>query len=243
MRFYGMFDDIEIENANKLNELLPIELGNFLLLLDVLNSYLNKVNGTIRNDQYPQHTILNFSAQNLQLVNNAYILFTQGYLRSPAILLRAVSEQLILSMFFLEYPEKENEYRTTPYMDFFKENRIEKMLSQIDREGKIFKKDNFAEYNYWNRAIYRNFFEQLSNFVHSNPDVIDNLMYDETAGKYHKGPKIQNIDILKYFMRMLYESILFTILILDKAFEPKQEKKEMEIIKKATQIIKENLKA
>lgn len=242
MKFYSYFEDIESKNSDEINKKFSTEISYFLLLLEVLDSYLNKVNGKIRNDQFPEHTILNFSAQNLQLINNAFILFTQGYLRSPSILLRTVSEQLILSMFFKEFPNKEQEYKNTSYRDFFKENRIEKMLSKIDREGKIFKVKKFTKYNYWNKTIYKNFFEELSYFVHSNPNVINNLMYDETNGKYHKGPKLQDKDILKALLRKLFESTLYTILILDKTFEPNQTKEEIERIIKATKIINTNLK-
>lgn len=241
MRFYSLFEEIEQENADNINKLLGEEITHLILLFDVLNSYLNKINGKIRIDQHPEHTILNFSAQNLQLANNAFILFTQGYLRSPATLLRTVSEQLILSMFFKEYPDKEIEYRETHYSEFFKNNRLEKMLSKIDREGTVFRIANFTEFNYWNKVIYKGLFEELSYFSHSNPNVINNIMYDEAVGKYHKAPKLQEEKILKNILRKLYESTLFTILIIDKTFEPEQTDDEIEKIKKAVEIINTKL--
>lgn len=242
MRFYSLFDDIECKNADKINQLFSSEASHLLLLFEVINSYLNKVNGKIINNQYPEHTILNLSAQNLQLINSAYILFTQGYLRSPAILLRTVSEQLILCMFFKEFREKEKEYREKHYSIFFHDNKIDKMLSMIDKSGKVFKVPRFTTFNYLNRMIYKNLFEELSYFVHTDINIINNIMYDESVGKYHKSPRLQDEEILKSILAKLYMCALYTILIIDKTFEPEQDEKEIRIITKATKIINSRLR-
>lgn len=164
-------------------------------------------------------------------------MFTKGYIRSPAILLRTVSEQLILCMFFKEYPEKEREYRNSHYSIFFKNNRIEKMLKTIDRKGKVFRVNEFTKFNYWNKMIYKTLFEELSHFVHTNIDLINNIMYDETIQKYHKTPKVQNKKTLKSLLSKLYVSTVYSIFILDKSFEPEQDRGEIEAISKATKII------
>lgn len=241
MRFYSYFEDVELANADSINEQFPVEIGQLIMLFDVLNGYLDKVNGKIKTDQYPEHTVLNFSAQNLQLINNAYILFTQGYFRSPAALLRTVSEHLILSMYFVEYPDKEAEYRSIHHSDFFNKNAIEKMLSKIDREGKVFRIASFKKYNFWNKTIYKNLFEELCYFVHPNVNIINNLMFDEVDGKYHKGPRLQDHDLLCVLLRKIFECLVYSILILDKTFKPEQTSQEIEVIKKSTEMISSRL--
>lgn len=62
MIFYSLFSDVENENADRINALFPSKLGDLLMLFQVFDNYLNKVNGKIRTDQYPEHTILNLSA-------------------------------------------------------------------------------------------------------------------------------------------------------------------------------------
>jgi len=242
MQFDGLFKDVEQENAAELNKYLSAELGHQLVLLDTLDDYLNKSNSGVSTNNSLQITILNLMAQNLLLLNNSYLLFTQGYLRSAAVLLRTVSEQLILGMFFCENPEKEEEYKSTPHQDFFRNNRIEKMLKQIDDNGKIFKIENFSKFKFWNKHIFQNLFEEMSHFSHVDLEVINSLMLDPTTGKFHKTPWVHEDKVLlRIFLRKIMVCTIFSILVLDKFFEPEQSADQIDAIKVATGYINGSL--
>lgn len=237
-----MFDDLEQLNAEELNRRFPSELGCQLVLLGVLDEYLNKSSASVKTDNSLQCTILGLMGQNLLLLNSSYLLFTQGYLRNSAILLRTVSEQLILGMFFCENPEKEEEYRITPHQEFFRTNKIKKMLKQIDDNGKIFKIENFKEFKFWNRHIFENLFEEMSHFSHVDMRVINSLMLDPKTGKFHKVPWVHEDKILlKIFLRKIMICTIFSILVLDKFFAPEQSPEHIKTIEDATKYINESL--
>lgn len=242
MTYYGLFFDVEQKNADVLSKVLGAELGQQAALLHLFDEYLeSSAGGGVRVDSH-EHTTLCLMAQNLLLLNNIYQLFTQGYLRSPAILLRTVAEQLILSMFFCEFPEKDKEYREKPHQDFFHENRIEKMLKQIDESGKIFKVANFRKFKFWNRHIYQNLYEEMSELSHINLNIIESLMLDKTTKKYYKQPWVYEDDgVLRIMLRKIMTSTIFSILILDKVFNPNQTEQHAGVLNKAFEYINGSL--
>lgn len=237
-----MFNDLEQVNAEELNRRFPSELGHQLVLLGVLDEYLNKSSVGVKTDDSLQRTILGLMAQNLLLLNNSYLLFTQGYLRNSAILLRTVSEQLILGMFFCENPEKEEEYRVTSHQEFFRTNKIEKMLKQIDDNGKIFKIEHFKKFKFWNKHIFQNLFKEMSYFSHVDLEVINSLMFDPKTGKFHKVPWVHEDGVLlRIFLRKIMTCNIFSILVLDKFFAPEQSPEHVKAIEDATKYINGSL--
>jgi hypothetical protein len=207
------------------------DLDLLFSLIEVIDECLNRLGGKVVIGHDPDHAILLLCAQNLSLINNATSLFELGYVREPLILLRTVSEQIILAMFFKENPGKASEFRTVDHREFYQDNRIEKMLSSIDREGKVFKRKEDPGYNYWNRIVYKDLFEQLSVFSHVNLDAIEEYMFDQDTDSYVKGPRKFPNSRMKQIMRIHFSAALITVLILTTTFSIELTGKELQAVK------------
>jgi len=211
----GIFEEEEKHITNSFNTKFKRELGVYDQLLTVYSSFLQATSGKIKDNDFPNWTILILLSQTLPLMDNGIKLLKEGYLRSSEILIRVASEAIILSTYFKEFPETEVEYRTINYRDFFHKHNIDDMLKKVEKEGKVFISNKAeAKKIKWSKIVFTNTFKEASRFVHNNPNVIYDLTKnnsDPNSGDLIMGPQLYSDDILStrpYFLSLFWEFLL-----------------------------------
>lgn len=241
MKNAGIFEDIEkISREDFLNK-FPKEVDVFNQLLNVYEAFIKATSNKIKDNDYPNWTILMLLSQTLPLMNNGINLLSSGYLRSSEIMIRVTAEAIILSLYFKEFPETEIEYRTTNYRDFFHNHSIDDMLKKVEKDGKIFiTNKEKAKQVKWNKIVFINLFKESSKFLHNNPDLIYNLTLNNNniqKGELIIGPQIYEEGILSMGMRRLFNTLLFSLVALGMSLNIIVDENEKSVMEKSSEII------
>jgi hypothetical protein len=240
----GIFEEIENTCRNNFESKFTNEVEVFNQLLNVYEAFIKATSDNIKDNDYPNWTILMLLSQTLPLMNNGVNLLSAGYLRSSEIMIRVAAEAIILSLYFKEFPETEIEYRTTNYRDFFHNHSIDKMLKKVEKEGTIFiKNKEKAKQVKWNKIVFENLFKESSKFLHNNPDLIYSITLnnDNTeTGHMIMGPQEYNDETLSMGLRRLFNTLLFSLVALGMSLNISADDTEKSIMEKSSQII-ENL--
>lgn len=239
----GIFENEEKEILNSFTQKFGDELELFNKLLNVYTSFLEATSGKIKDNEYPNWTILILLSQTLPLVNNGVSHLAHGYLRSSEIMIRVAAEAIILSAYFKEFPDAEEKYRNVNYRDFFKEHKIDDMLKKIEHNGKIFISNKAkAKQISWNKIVFLNLFKESSRFLHNNPDVIYDLSRDNVSSSPEKGvlimgPQLYSEDILAMGMRRLFNTLLFSLVVLGVSLKIIPNAAEKTIMEESSKVI------
>jgi len=217
------------------------EVELFTSLLRVYESFIKATSGKVKDNEYPNWSILMLLSQVLPLMNNALVLLAKGYLRSSEIMIRVASEGMILAAYFKEFPDAEKEYRSLNYRDFFHNHKIEKMLKRVENEGKLFIRDKIEAKNVrWNKIVFKNLFEESSKFLHNNPDLIydmslDNRSSNPSKGDLILGPQLYSDESLAMGLRRLFNALLFSLVILGVSLNIAPDEAEKTILTKSSE--------
>lgn len=239
----GVFIEEEKSVRDYFSAKFPEEIELFNKLLDVYASFLKATSGKIKDNDYPNWTILVLLSQTLPLMNNGLSLLASGYLRSSEIMIRVASEAMILSAYFKEFPDAEEEYRTLNYRDFFHNHKIEEMLKRVEKEGKIFISDKEAAKKVqWNKIVFLNLFKESSRFLHNNPNLLYDLTVDNIGSSPEKGPLIMgpqlySDDSLSMGLRRLLNALLFSLVVLGISLNIYPDKNEKTIMEESGKVI------
>jgi hypothetical protein len=218
------------------------EVEVFNKLLKVYESFLQATSGKVKDNEYPNWTILILLSQTLPLMNNGLELLTTGYLRSSEIMIRVASEAMILSAYFKEFPETEVEYRTTNYRDFFRNHKIDDMLKKMEQEGKVFiSNKEKAKQVQWSKIVFLNLFKESSRFLHNNPDLLYDLTVDNVGNAPEKGalimgPQLYSDDSLSMGLRRLFNALLFSLVVLGVSLNISPDEKEKAVMDESGEI-------
>ena len=217
----------------------------FNQLLEVYASFLKATSGKVKDNEYPNWTLLILLSQALPLMDNAFYLLSCGYIRSSEIMIRVVAEAVILSAYFKEFPDTEIEYRTNNYRDFFKNHKIEDMLKRVEKDGKVFISDKQkAKQVKWHKIVFLNLFKESSRFLHNNPDVIygitkNNIRVSKNNHELIMGPQLYSDDILRMGLRRLFNTLLFSLVVLGVSLNIYPDDKEKNIMEQSQKMIEE----
>lgn len=238
----GIFSEEEKIIKDTFLQKFKEEVEIFNKLLKVYEAFLQATSGKVKDNEYPNWTILILLSQTLPLMNNGLELLTTGYLRSSEIMIRVASEAMILSAYFKEFPETEVEYRTTNYRDFFRNHKIDNMLKKVEHEGVIFiSNKEKAKQVQWNKIVFLNLFKESSRFLHSNPDLIYDLTVDNVGNAPEKGslimgPQLYVDDSLSMGLRRLFNAFLFSLVVLGISLNISPDKKEKAVMEESSKI-------
>lgn len=221
------------------------EVELFRKLLDVYSSFLAATSGKVKDNDYPNWTLLVLLSQTLPLMNNGLSLLASGYLRSSEIMIRVASEAMILSAYFKEFPDAEIEYRSQNYRDFFHNHKIEEMLKRVEKKGAIFISDKEAAKKVqWNKIVFFNLFKESSRFLHNNPTLLYDLTVDNIGSVLEKGdlimgPQLYPYDSLSMGLRRLFNTTLFSLVVLGVSLNITPDDKERAVMEESQKIIEE----
>lgn len=230
----GIFTKIE-ENIQAITyEKFAKEIELFNKLLTVHENFVLATSGKVIKPYYPNFTILILLAQTVPLLNNGIDLLCKGYLRSTEFMIRAVTEAVILSAFFKEFPEKEVEYRTLNHRDFNDRYKMRTMLNMVENNGKKFILDkNEAKKIHWNKVVYKTMYKEACRFLHND----FNLLYDLTKNNYMEkqedliiGPQPYTNKDISISIGRLFSTLLFSLVTLGISLNISADDEEMKII-------------
>lgn len=159
-----------------------------------------------------------------------------GYLKPSIALMRVALENLIFSMYYLEFPEDIKYKAKTRSLSsklskigYQKQTLIENMLERIDAEGKILKtkiKNEKDEDWLWYKILYENLVDMTNNFVHANFTFIHNSLKSQNRSKDGNtilvlGPHDVDIepDAMKNTLKQILLVLMFQTLIFQIALE------------------------
>lgn len=236
----GTFGQQEAEIQKEFLSKFDKEVDLFNKLLEVYESFLDATTGQLKDTDSPNWTILLLLSQTLPLMNNAIELLSKGYLRSSEILVRIAGEAIILSIIFKEYPKIEKEYKKLNHNVFFRKYRIKNKLSDIQKKGKYFspkgRKDNIYE------IIYTNLYSEANRFLHQDIDAIYGVMKSYQTDKedkhiFVKGPQLFKDETLSMAIRRLFNTLLFSLVVLGISLSIWPDENERKIMDKSSQTI------
>lgn len=219
------------------------EIKLFDSLLEVYATFLKSTSGRVKDNEYPNWTIMILLSQTLPLMDNAFSLLNNGYLRSTEIMIRVVAEAVILATYFKEFQETEEEYQTINYRDFFHKHKIDDMLKLVEKEGKIFIIDKRrAKQVRWHQIVFLNLFKESSKFLHNNPDVIYDVTKSNLNPSVEKhelimGPQLYSDSVLRMGIRRVFNTLLFSLVVLGVSLSIVPDDKERVIMNEAQQTI------
>ncbi len=182
------------------------------IFLDLLNSYSSTIEENeikYEKETKSRRSIVLLLSHNISLLDNAFKLLLLGYLRSSEILMRTVSESIILATYFTEFPETEEEYKSSSHQDFFHKHKIDKMLKEVHNKGTIFVKNKNKPFNL-HKNIYKYLYKEASRFSHNNLDLLNNLALTDSKKplEFILGPKVDNKDIfLTELQRLIFATL------------------------------------
>ncbi|MBU4274969.1 hypothetical protein KKE19_04125 [Patescibacteria group bacterium] len=237
----GIFNREEVVIENSFLTKFKSEINCFNKLLGVYTAFLEATSNKIKDNEYPNWTILMLLSQTVSLMENGIKLLATGYLRSSEIMIRVCAEAIILSTYFKEFPDFEIEYRTTNYREFFRNHSIDNMLKKVEEDGTIFIKDkDKAKQVKWNKIVFTNLFKESSRFVHNNSDLIYDLSKNNSnqSGDIQliMGPQNYSDEILSVGMRRLFNTLLFSLVVLGVSLNIVPDENEKEIMTQASAI-------
>ena len=96
----GIFDKEEKTILSAFKTKFQNEEILFNQLLEVYTSFLQATSGKVKDNEYPNWTLLILLSQTLTLMDNSFYLLSSGYIRSSEIMIRVVAEAVILSAYF-----------------------------------------------------------------------------------------------------------------------------------------------
>lgn len=235
MRAATLFDRIEDEITYSLFQTHSDLLAHILLMLELYDNHLDQVSGKIKIEERRLVTILNFMGHNLKFINKAYSELVKGYIRIPATLLKTVTEQLIYSLAFAEFPEYEEKYETLGHLVFNRRYPKSVLLKRIGNEGKFFRTDHNP--GFWDDVLKKEMYSHLNSLSHPSPDIVFSIMFDESTQKFSKGPKLQDEKMVKRIARLILLCLLFSIIIVDSVFSIKRTSKQDALMKKTNLLL------
>lgn len=239
----GIFSQEEQIVTTSFTSKFVSEIKLFDLLLEVYSSFLEATSGKIKDNEYPNWTIMLLLSQTLPLMDNAFYLLRRGYLRSSEIMIRVVAEAVILAIYFREFPETEVVYRTTNYRDFFHNHKIDDMLKRAEKEGKVFITDKQkAKQVKWNTIVFLNLFKESSRFLHNNPELIyditqNSLKQTNEGHELIMGPQLYSDSVLRMGIRRVFNTLLFSLVVLGVSLSIAPDDRERMIMNEAQQTI------
>lgn len=239
---FGVFDTEEDIVKKAFEKKFEKEVLCFNNLLQVYCAFLEATSNKIKDNDYPDWTILILLSQTLPLMNNGLELLATGYLRSSEIMIRVASEAMILSAYFKEFPETEVEYRTTNYRDFFRNHKIDDMLKKVEQEGTIFiSNKEKAKQVQWNKIVFLNLFKESSRFLHNDSDLLYDLTVDNIGSAPEKGalimgPQLYSDDSLSMGLRRLFNALLFSLVVLGVSLNISPNEKEKAVMEESSKI-------
>ncbi len=240
MCMIGVFEPEEQAIRAEFIKRFENEVNTFNDLLKVYEAFLDVTAGKVKDTDYPKWTILLLMSQTLPLMNNAFQLLTTGYLRSSEIIVRICGEAAILSAYFKEFPEAEEDYRKLHYSDFFHKHRMEKMLKEVEKSAKYFFSKKLGK-NHLHKVMFTNLYTEASRFVHNDLGVIEQLMTNHQMDKedkhyFVKGPQLYPNDVLGMGLRRLFNTLIVSVVILGVSLDIAPDADERSIIDKSTEI-------
>lgn len=237
----GIFNKEEDSIKTYFLDTFANEVDCFNKLLMVYVAFLEATSNKIKDNKYPEWTILMFLSQTVSLMENGIKLLSSGYLRSSEIMIRVCAEAVILATYFKEFPDFEVEYRTINYREFFRNHSIDDMLKKVEKEGKVFIKDKEkAKQVKWNKIMFINLFKESSRFVHNNPSLIYDLsknnLNPSSDTELVMGPQKYSDETLSMGLRRLLNTLLFSLVVLGVSLNISPDENEKEIMKQAAAI-------
>lgn len=217
------------------------EIDCYNKLLEVYTAFLEATSNKIKDNDYPNWTILMLLSQTVIFMENGVKLLSTGYLRSSEIMIRVCAEAVILATYFKEFPDFEVEYRTINYRDFFRKHSIDDMLKKVEKNGKIFITDKGkAKQVKWNKIMFLNLFKESSRFLHNNPDLIYDLSKNNSNlskdTQLIMGPQQYSNETLSMGLRRLLNTLLFSLVVLGVSLNIYPDEKEKEVMHQASLI-------
>lgn len=239
----GIFSEQESEIVERFVTKFASEVDVCNRLFEIYESFLKATNNKVRDNDFPKWTNLMFLSQTLPLTNNAFDLLSKGYLRSSESLIRIAAEGMVMSAYFLEFPDAEVEYRALNFRDFFHKHQIEDMLKKVQKDEKILVTDKTkAKEIKWHQIVFENLYEEASRFVHTNLDVIYSVTRDQIGsnpadGKLIMGPQFYPDNILTMGLRRILNTTLFSLVVLGMSLNISPDLSERAIMDQAQKVI------
>ncbi len=237
-------DPLELECRNHFDTLLVGEMKIVNDLIEVFQDFLNKTNGSIKDTDHPQWSVMLGSGSNLQLALSAINSLRNGYFRTSLITSRTMAEQVVTAMYFLEFPQKEEEFRSMGYKEFNKKNGpwLEGPLKKIDAEGKIFVKDNNS--SYWHDLVWNGITEELNHFSHFDADSVYGTLAsferkEQLKHFFVPGPQKLPKNLYRAVVCRILELVLCSMVVIWEAFKIQQTSNETNVIKTAVSLCNE----
>lgn len=117
------------------------------------------------------------------------------------------------------------------------------MLKRVEREGKVFISNKAeAKKIRWSKIVFKNTFEEACRFVHNNPNIIYDLSKDNSnpeTGNLIMGPQLYSDDILSMGLRRLFNTLLFSLVVLGVSLNIAPDEKEKAVMEEAQEIIED----
>lgn len=237
----GIFSEQESKIVDHFISRFVNEVGICHRLFEVYESFLKATNNKVKDNDFPNWSILMLLSQILPLMNNSLQLLTSGYLRQSECLIRVASEGVILSTYFKDFPETEEEYRKTNYRDFFHKHKIDDMLKRVEKNGHSFVSDKpGAKKVRWHQVVFKNLFEESSRFLHNNPEMIYYLTTDQIGPDHSRliiGPQLYTDEVLAMGLRRILNTTLFSLVVLGLSLNIMPEDTERDVMDEAQKVV------
>lgn len=239
----SIFDKEETAVSKQFEDNYKEEIPIFLNLLFSYSSTIEENPIQFESDTQYKRSVVLLLSQNVSLIDNAFKLLTLGYLRSSEIILRTISESIILATFFTEFPETEKEYNSLPHQEFFHKYKIEKMLKTVHTKGAIFVKNKTKQKNL-HKNLYNYLYEDASMFSHNDLGFLHGLSLadDNQPSSFIIGPQVYKENLLSKEIQRLVFTALVSYLTFCIAFNTENlDDKKMASIEIASKFVEENL--
>lgn len=224
----SVFSNNEIACSNQFDRVFKAEIELYETLFAYLESFVRQINGKIKDTDRPRYTVEILLVYNLTLFASTFVELRNGYLGVSQSILRSITENLTMSMYYWDFPDHEKKYRDNTKglwsaikAKGYSEAWMDLALARIDREGNTFRISENKNGSTWQKLISRNLMDEASSFLHQNFEYIQSLVYEKTeddVSKFIYGPHFNEDMVMKNGLWKILEALIFEIAIFDKIF-------------------------
>lgn len=217
------------------------EKAVFDKLFDHMELMISHINSKIPVGERPQYTVEILLIYNLTLFEASLEMLRDGYLGVSQSILRSAIENLIMSMYYFEFPEHERKYRdnTTSLWQSLKhkgydQGWMDAALARVETEGKIFNIFASSSENSLSNLLTKNIMEEASKFLHQDFKFTESLVYggsgkDKSIFVY--GANLHGEEVLKNGFWKIIELLIINNIVFGAIFAQHIQKVDVELIR------------
>jgi hypothetical protein len=197
--------------------------------IELLNRFLGTIeefikSSGVRNDRYPEYSIILHTIHTLMALNNSLLLLCKGYMGDCEAVHKRAIEFILRAIYFREFPDEEKKWRENKGK-LPDRKSMASFLDERHKQKSIFPTNHEA---FWSHFVYDIIYKSINEWAHGDFNAMYREVAIEAGTDYYThnlwiGPKPDE-EFVKVMIRRLIHSCRILVLFLAQTFKYPTEK-------------------